>query len=161
MTVSTLKGTHVLWAVIGFLVAIFLANAIFIALALGTFPGQVVEKPYESGLKFNDVLKAKTEQAALGWTAEIEQAGLENGEAEITIRFQSAAGAVLHGLKVVGELRRPASGGGDRALPFVESADGVYVVRVGKVGEGVWNLTVTAAAATGENFTLEKRLILQ
>lgn len=161
MTVSTIKGAHVLWVIIGFFAAIFLANGIFIALALGTFPGQVVEKPYESGLKFNDVLKAKTEQAALGWSADIERAAIANGEAEIAIRFRTATGANLHGLTVVGELRRPASDGGDRALSFVEDAEGAYKVRAETIGEGVWDLTANAAAATGERFTLKRRLILQ
>lgn len=161
MSDSTIKGAHVLATVIGFFAVILAANGIFITMALRTFPGQVVEKPYEAGVRYNEALAAKAAQEKLEWTADIERAVLNDGAAEIAVRFLSAAGDTLHGLDVEGTMRRPASDRADRELTFVPSSDGAYSVRLEDVGEGAWDLTATATALTGERFTLEKRLILQ
>lgn len=161
MRVNQLKGAHVLAMIAVFFVVIFAANAVFIALALESFPGQVVDKPYEVGVRYNEALEAKAVQEALGWTAEIERAALDGDEAAIAIRFRSATGETLYGLDVNGELRRPANDGEDHALAFAPGEDGAYVVWARNVGEGAWDLTAWAEAPGGESFMLEKRLILQ
>lgn len=161
MKLKELKGGHVFAMIAVFFAVIFVANAAFITLALDTFPGQVVDKPYERGVKYNEVLAAKAEQEALGWSAEIERASLSGNEAEIVVRFRSPAGETLYGLNVSGVLRRPASDKGDHALAFVPGDDGAYIVWAESIGGGAWDLTARAEAANGETFTLEKRLILQ
>lgn len=161
MNIDQLKGSHVLAMIAAFFAVIFAANAVFIALALESFPGQVVDKPYEAGVKYNETLEAKAAQEALGWTAEIERAALDGEEAAIAIRFRSAAGDTLYGLEVSGELRRPASDGDDHALAFAPGEDGAYIVWAKNIGEGAWDLTARAEAPGGESFRLEKRLILQ
>lgn len=161
MKAKPLKGAHVLAMVAAFFVVIFVANGVFITLAVESFPGQVIDKPYEAGVRYNETLDAKAAQDALGWTAEIERAARDGDEAAIAIRFRSAAGDTLYGLEVNGELRRPASDGDDRALAFSPGEDGAYIVWAKNVGEGAWDLTARAEGPGGESFTLEKRLILQ
>ena len=161
MHAKTLKGSHVLAIALAFLAVILAANAVFITLAIKTFPGQVVDKPYEQGLRFNEQIAAKSRQAALGWTADIDRATIVNGDAEIEIRFASSSGDPLHGLAIEGQLRRPAAKGEDKALVFESGSSGAYIAKVGGVEMGAWDLTVTATAQTGETFALKKRLILE
>lgn len=161
MKVDQLKGAHVLAMIAVFFVVIFAANAVFIALAVESFPGQVVDKPYEAGVRYNATLEARAAQQALGWTAEIERAARDGDEAAIVIRFRSASGEALYDLEVSGELRRPASDGDDHALAFAPGEDGAYIVWAKNVSEGAWDLTARAAGPSGEIFMLEKRLILQ
>lgn len=161
MKIDQIRGVHVVAMIAAFFVVVFAANAVFIALAVESFPGQVVDKPYEAGVRYNETLAARGAQEALGWSAEVERAELDGGEAAIAIRFRSASGDTLYDLDVSGELRRPANDGDDHALAFAPGEDGAYIVWAKNVGEGAWDLSARADGPGGETFRLQKRLILQ
>lgn len=156
-----LTGGHVLAITLGFFAAVFAVNGIFVTLALDTFPGLVIDKPYEHGVKYNEVLREKAKQAALGWSAEIERASLVDRQAEIALRLRAASGDALHGLDVSGQLRRPADADHDKAFSFAPAEDGAYVAHIDDVDAGLWELEATAKSAGGETFKLEKKLVLR
>jgi nitrogen fixation protein FixH len=163
MMTSTAKltGKHVLAIIVAFFLTIIAANAIFITLAVKSFPGEQEKKSYLQGLAFNDRIAERQAQAALGWRAEITGASLHDGVAEIDLSFVSATSAPIASLDVSGALLRPAVDGADHALAFEQIGPGRYRAIVDNVAQGAWRLEVVATGAQGEKFLLEKRLTLE
>lgn len=160
-TTSRLTGKHVLAIIVAFFLTIIVANAIFITLAVKTFPGEQEKKSYLQGLAFNQKIAEREAQKALGWNAEIAGASLRNGVAEIDLLFVSAMSAPIASLNVSGALRRPAADGADHALVFEQIEPGRYRTRANNVEPGAWRLEATATGSRGEKFALEKRLTLE
>jgi len=156
-----LTGAHVFAMLVAFFLAIIIANAIFITLAIRSFPGEQEKKSYLQGLAFNDRLAAREAQERLGWKAEIAGARLEDGKAEVVLRFRSAAGAPISGLTITGRLARPADDDSDHALAFLATAPGRYSASVDGLAPGAWRLTAAASNERGDRFALEKRLTLE
>ncbi|PQA88879.1 FixH family protein [Hyphococcus luteus] len=154
-------GRFVLFSLIGFFLAVFIANGIFITLALESFPGEQEKKSYVQGLAYNDTLEARAEQEALGWTAELTALELEGEKAAIELTFKSASGAPISTLAVDGLLARPVDADHDRAVDFEPTGSGRYLAEVDGVAAGVWRLEATAKGQTGERFFLEKRLTIK
>lgn len=155
-----LTGRHVLAIIVVFFLTIIAANAIFITYAVKSFPGEQEKKSYLQGLAFNDHLKARKTQAALGWTAEIASARLENAHAEIDLYFASSAAPIVD-LEISGQLARPADDESDHSLSFEQVAAGRYRAIVDGVEPGIWRLDATAKNQRGDAFALEKRLTLE
>jgi nitrogen fixation protein FixH len=156
-----LKGGHVLAIVAVFISSIIVANAIFITLALRTFPGVTTGKPYLEGVRYNDRLAEKARADALGWTASIEEVVRDEGRARIVLALKDADGAPLRGLDLGGELRRPAHEGEDRRIDFAALSDGTYEATLNGVEPGLWILTAAAEGPAGEIFRMETRLVLE
>ena len=161
MTGFRVTGRFVLFSIVGFFLAIFIANGIFITLAVKSFPGEQEEKSYLQGIAYNKTLEARAEQAALGWTAELTDLRLEGGVAAVELSFASASGTPLSGLAVSGVLARAVDDDHDRAVEFVPVGGGRYVAEIDGVAPGAWRLQATAAGVSGESFVLEKRLMLE
>ncbi len=64
-----ITGWHVLAGMILFFSTIIAVNAVFISLAVQSFPGEDQRRSYVQGLEYNDVIAQRRAQAALGWTA--------------------------------------------------------------------------------------------
>ncbi len=151
-------GRFVLFSLLGFFLAVFIANGIFITLAVKSFPGEQEKKSYVQGIAYNDTLEARAEQAALGWTAELTTLDLQGDKAAIELTFRSSSGAPISTLAVEGLLARPVDAEHDRAVDFEPTGGGRYLAQVDGVAPGVWRLQATAKGQTGESFVLEKRL---
>lgn len=158
---AKLTGKHVLAIIVAFFLTVIAANAIFITLAVKSFPGEQEKKSYLQGLAFNDRIAEREAQAALGWRAEIAAASLRGGVAEIDLSFVSTASAPITSLEVSGTLLRPADDGADHALVFEQVEPGRYRATVDGVAPGAWRLEAVATGAHGEKFLLEKRLTLE
>lgn len=158
MTVATLTGRHVLLLLIAFFGTIIAANAVFISLAVKSFPGVETERPFEEGKAFNDKLAARAAGRALGWRASIETA--REDQARLELSFVGRSGVPLGGLTVVGALRRPANAAGDQTLMFLEKGGGVYAAEAINAQAGAWILSATATAPTGETLEIRQRIIL-
>lgn len=156
-----LTGGHVLAMLIAFFLAIIIANAIFITLAIRSFPGEQEKKSYLQGLAYNDRIAAREAQTRLGWTAEIAGSRLQDGRAEFVLHFKSAGGAPISGLTITGRLARPADDGSDHALTFLAVAPGRYAAIVDGIEPGAWRLFAAAGDERGDSFALEKRLTLE
>jgi nitrogen fixation protein FixH len=147
----TLKGWHVLVAMVMFFGIIFAVNTVFITTALNTFPGEETRRSYVQGLEYNQVIEARRAQAELGWSASANLA-----EERVLIEVRDADGAPVTGLRLIGELQHPANMSADRDLVLTEVRDGVYAAGAGDLPDGRWTL---AARAEGETpFELETQL---
>jgi nitrogen fixation protein FixH len=149
----TINGRHVLAGLVLFFAVIIGVDALFISLAYRTFSGEVAGNPYEAGLEYNRTLALRARQAALGWTATIDQAGGET----IVVHVADRSGAPLTGLAVTGALRRPATSRGQRTLSFTAGAEGDY--RAAAVLDGAWDLHVTIRDGQGALFEADRRLV--
>lgn len=83
------------WAFVGFFVLLFVVQGSFVTLAIRTFPGLVTDRPYATGLSYNEVLKEQTAEAALGW--QVETAFTADGplSGNLTVTVRDAQGQPL------------------------------------------------------------------
>lgn len=154
-------GRFVLFSIVGFFLTIFIANGIFVTLALESFPGEEEKKSYLQGLAYNDTLEARAAQEALGWTADLTELRFESGKAAIELTFKSASGTSISTLVLKGVLARAVDDDHDRAVEFVSTGGGRYLAEIDDIAPGFWKLHATATGDAGENFVLEKRLTLK
>ena len=147
-----ITGWHVLAGMIIFFATIIAVNAVFISLALQSFPGEDQRRSYVQGLEYNDVIAQRRAQAALGWTAAVNLA-----EDRVLIRVTDAEDQPVMGLALTGVLRHPANTDLDHALTFNEARPGVYSAPVEDLTEGGWTLHAEAVDADAP-FVLEREL---
>ncbi len=150
-----LKGWHVLAALLAFFGADIAVNAYFMITAYRTFPGETSVTPYEDGLAYDDTLNQLHAQEALGWRI---SAGAAD-PAHLRVQASDRAGAPLRGLGVSGELLRPATESGRKAMAFKETAPGIYAAAAGPLS-GAWDLHLTLIDAHGRKALAERRLVL-
>lgn len=156
-----LNGKHVLAILAGFFLTVIIANSIFIAFAIRSFPGEQEKKSYLQGLAYNDRIAEREAQDMLGWTVRIADAALSGNRSAIELEFLSATSAPISGLKISGLLVRPASDDSDRNFDFTDVGGGRYQATIDGTSPGVWRFEATAMSESGEEFRLEKRLILR
>ena len=154
-TAGPVRGRHVLMAVAGFFALVIGLDSLFVVWAVGSFPGEISERPYEDGLAFNRTLEARRAQAALGWTAKVVQ-GARPGE--ISVRFADAAGAPLKELRVKAAFARPATQAGARSTTLRMQEAGTYAGGP-TLAPGAWDLTLTAVDERGRGFEARRRLV--
>ena len=146
-----LKGWHVLAAFVAFFGVVFTVNAIFITVALDTFPGEETRRSYVQGLAYNDVLAERQAQAALGWSAVTNLT-----PTQVLVAVNDADGAPVSNLQFTGTLQHPANMQLDRTLAFEELRPGVYAAGVQDLEDGLWTLSAEAEGDTP--FALEREL---
>ena len=150
-----IKGWHVLAAMLLFFGGDIVVNTLFMVDAYKTYPGESSLTPYEDGLAYNAALQQRQAQAALGWRI---SAG-SVGDQGLQVQVVDKAGAPLRGLRVSGELQRPATEAGSRTVALQETAPGVYTAVAAGL-HGAWDLNVTALDGQGRKALADRRLIL-
>lgn len=156
-------GRFVLVSLIGFFLCIVAANAIFISLAVKTFPGEQVDKSYLQGVNYNDTIAARRAQESLGWKAAIGVARIGE-DARIELTFRDRDGAPLADLEVSGMLGRPADNNDDRTLEFTAQGDGAYAALVKALPGGLWRLETQAQGFSGDErstMKIETRIAIE
>uniref|UniRef100_UPI003BA99F35 FixH family protein n=1 Tax=Stappia sp. TaxID=1870903 RepID=UPI003BA99F35 len=160
-----ITGRTVLFWLIGFFTVVFVANAIFIQLALDSFPGVTSDSAYEDGLAYNSTLAAARDQAALGWEVAGEVSRVEGTpDAMISVNARDADNAPIAGLLVTAKLQRAASPEAPRTLVLQEGEVGRYTVDVAGLESGNWLLELVAARGEGDarqEFRSENRIFLR
>ncbi|NRG19566.1 FixH family protein [Rhizobiales bacterium] len=153
-------GRTVLIWLCGFFGAIFAANAVFIWLALGSFPGVAVESSYKAGLTYNEEIAASKEQAKRHWGVEANVKRRADGTADIGILARDEAGSPLSGLAFTATFIRPASAQAYRTVTLSEGESGSYTGIASGVSEGRWILELEAEGADGVVFRSRNRMFL-
>jgi nitrogen fixation protein FixH len=152
-----LKGWHVLAILLVTFGAVFAVNGAFIYRAYATFPGEVVEKPFEEGVGFNGEIHRRAAARALGWKAELTD-HVEGGRAELTLAMRDAQGRPLSGLHPVGQISRTVTLSGRQSVRFIETEAGVYAANV-VAPTGLSELELKAKGPSGADFELEQRFV--
>lgn len=144
----TLRGGHVLAGLLLFFAAIIAINVAFAVAAVRTFPGEDERRSYTQGLHYNDVLAARREQAAIGWSARSELVRDDRG-ARLVVHLSDRAGAPIEAATVTGVLRWPPNESGDRQLIFIAEGEGAYAADLGALTPGRWDLRARAENNSG------------
>ncbi|MBA5776147.1 FixH family protein [Stappia sp. F7233] len=164
--IRVVTGRTVLFWLLGFFLVVSAANAVFIWLALGSFPGVVVESSYEAGLRYNGEIARSKAQADLGWQVDAHVERQADGTADILVTAKDEAGNPLSGLLLKATLTRPASDGDARVVILAEGETGRYSGLAESIDAGQWLLDLEAdgpAAGGGDNtvFRSHNRLFLK
>lgn len=158
---KSITGKTVLVWLFGFFGVIFAANAAFIYLALGTFPGVVVESSYEAGQVYNEEIAAAKAQAGLNWqvTSEFVRSGETGGK--LVVSAADAGGAPLYGVQIDALLRSPVHEGADVEALLKADGGGRYVADLENVTPGNWTLILEISKDGTRKFRSENRIFLK
>lgn len=152
-----LKGWHVLAILIATFGAVFAVNGVFMYRAYATFPGEVVEKPFEEGVGFNGEIHRRAAAQALGWKARLTD-HVAGGRAKLTLAIRDATGGPVAGLQPVGQISRTVTLSGRQTVTFHETQPGVYAASVVALS-GLSELELKAKGPNGADFELEQRFV--
>ncbi len=157
-----LTGKHVLMAICGFFAVIFLANGVFLTLAIRSYPGEYEKKSYLQGKNYNALLRQRQTQAALGWNVSIEQFDVSDKGSSLMLKFSRQDGTPLSALMVEGSLSRPTDNHADQLASFEETTTaGLYRATFDELAQGQWRLEAEAVDGTGRQFEVATKVIAQ
>ena len=125
------KGTWVLLSFAAFFGVIVAVNAVFITLALETHSGVVVERPYERGLAFNEILEKARAQADIEYDV-----SYEGGVLRLSLPVTTAEVAAL--------FMRQVKGGDDFEMVLAHRGGGVYEAVPEMPLPGAWRVRLKA-----------------
>lgn len=118
---------------VGGMLITFAVNGVLIWSSLSTFTGTTVERPYERGRQYNEVLEEAARQDALGVRFSVRaEAG------RLTVSAARQDGTAVGGI-LVGELERPLDGS-HAPVSFSPSQPGVWRADVTGLRSGQWDL---------------------
>src|SRR5690606_3482758 len=100
-------GKLVLLILVMFFLVIFTVDAIFIYNAEKSWRGIVTEDSYRKGLHYNQTIESARKQAALGWKADINYIGPDNGQGILAVVLRDKNGRIINNGKVSARLIRP------------------------------------------------------
>lgn len=153
-------GWHVLAVFLGLFGVMLAVNILFVVLALKTFSGET-DHAYINGLKFNETLAAKAQQAQMGWTMSLSLQRPAGGGAIFEARLNDKDGAPLTGAAMQGSLGRTTATHEDRSLRFEETAPGIYRAVIADLRPGRWRFAAQATMPGAAKFETETTLSLR
>jgi len=156
-TKGELTGRHVLLAVIAFFGVLICINGVFIYAAVGTFRGEDVARSYRQGLDYNQTIEARRDQAALGWSAEIQTETLENEIRQITVVLTDALGQPVAYDQIEGRLRHPVDSSLDIHFETATEISGALKLSV-PAGR---RILIASAIVDGQAFNFRKSLVFE
>ncbi|WP_428642669.1 FixH family protein [Roseibium sp.] len=156
-----LTGRTVLFWLLGFFGVIFAANAVFIYLALGSFPGVVVESSYEAGQAYNQEIAAAKDQEKLNWQVSGEFVRTGDGAGKLVVSAADADGSPLYGVELQALLRNPVHDGADVEVAFTADGGGRYVGEVENLAAGNWTLVLEINRDGERKFKSENRIFVK
>ncbi|MEO0978715.1 MAG: FixH family protein [Pseudomonadota bacterium] len=157
---KAITGRTVLAWLICFFGVVFTANGIFLYLALGSFPGVVVDSSYEAGQAYNQEIAAAKAQAGLGWQVSSEIVRTSPDSAKLVVSAMDAQGTPLYGIAVTAVLRHPAQENEDVTAVLRADGGGRYVGDIDEVASGNWTLVLEIEQDGSRRFKSENRMFI-
>jgi nitrogen fixation protein FixH len=154
-------GKTVLAWFLGFFGVVFAANAVFLYLAFGSFPGVVVNSSYEAGQTYNQEISAARAQAQLNWqiTSEITR-GIDAG-GRLLVTAVDAQGTPIYGVSIHATLRHPAQENADLEVSLRADGGGRYLGEFENLPEGNWTLVLEVKQDGIRKFKSENRVFVK
>ena len=148
------KSAWIPWVFVGAMLVVIAVNAVMVTFAIQSYSGLAVDKPYERGVHYNDVLAAQRGQDALGWRVSV---NVEAGQ--LVLRIQDRDGQPLNRIGITGRLERPVSNDAPLPLLFTAMGDGRFVAPLTTPHPGQWD--VKAALRHGDDqYLLVQRILV-
>ena len=148
------KSNWIPWIFVGAMLIVIAVNAVMVTYAITSFSGLAVDKPYERGVHYNEVLAAQHGQDALGWRLSVNVEG-----PQLVLRVQDRDGNPLEGLGITGRLERPVNNDAPLPLGFTSMGEGRYVAQLHVPHLGQWDLKA-AVRHGSEQYLLVQRVIV-
>lgn len=142
-----MTGRTVLGWIIGFFAVIFLANAVFLWLAISSFSGIEATSAYKAGQTFASDKAMAEAQAERGWKVSTEIVRAGTG-ADVRLSARDIAGAPVGGVRFLAVFKRPVDDGHDVTVDLQEREIGVYRGHVDNIDAGQWNVVISAQAVS-------------
>ncbi|MCX2723600.1 FixH family protein [Roseibium salinum] len=158
---GTITGKTVLAWLLGFFGVVFAANGVFVYLAVGSFPGVVVDSSYEAGQSYNQEIAAAKAQEQLHWQVSSELVRVGPDGARLMITAADAGGGALYGLSVNALLRNPVQETADVKVRLAPDGGGRYVGEVDHVPAGNWMLILEIEQDGQRKFRSENRIFVK
>jgi nitrogen fixation protein FixH len=130
-------GWHMLAVVLLFFGVVIGANVVLAVTATGTFPGLVVHNSYVASQEYNDLLAEARTREGVAWRMD-----LDAPDGVVNVRFVDGDGRSQHYLLVTALAGRPSSALEDRAIEFIETAEGYRSPE--PLSPGLWEIDVEA-----------------
>lgn len=137
-------GLRFMWLIATGMFVVIVVNTAMYALAVGTFPGVVMERDDGAVDLCIANFAAARERQALGWQADLEYRLLESGRMQIDTDLIGADGQPLAGLLVSAKIWRPTHEGFDRTVTLWEVFPGRYSGELGLPLSGQWDIRLNA-----------------
>ncbi len=153
ITAADRRSSWIPWIFVVGMAVVVVVNGVLITVALRTFPGLVVQRPYDRGLAYNDELRRSQAQAALGW-----QVSLRYLDDNLTVRIVDASGATVTGLAVHATLSRPLEEGVSLDVDLMPLGNS-YRAALALPKRGQWEARIGATGPAGE-FRASYRLMV-
>lgn len=135
---NTRRSRWIPWIFVGGFAVVLAANAIMIAMAVGTFSGLTAREPYTKGLRFNEQLRQIEAQGKLGWrvSSRFAPTGARTGDLMVEITERSGTG--LAGARVTVTFIRPLERKRDVAVALEALGGGRYRAQADLPLPGLW-----------------------
>src|SRR5512146_1356947 len=104
-----------------------------------SFEGIVVDKPYETGLAWDE---AERQKAKLGWKVDVEGTRFRTGENELIIDAVDRSGKPLADAVVTATVSRPSTRDLDKTYAAVRQKSGRYRALIVFPLYGAWDITI-------------------
>lgn len=135
------RGRWIPWTYAGGMLVVIAVNAVLITAAFRSFPGLVVQRPYDRGIAYNDQLRQSRAQTGLGWTIRLHYAS-----GRLAVQILDAGGNSVPALDMRATLTRPLEAGSAVAVQLTPSADG-YAAEIAPLRRGQWDIALDVAKA--------------
>ncbi len=137
------------WYFVAFFGFVAAVNAVMVTIAIRTHSGVVTEHPYEKGLAYNAVVRAEKQQAALGWSSQMDY---KNGALHFTLH--DANHQRITPERASATITRPTTSGMD----FTVTLNGIKTPIVFPIA-GLWEVQVDVSHA-GTHYQQRKRIVV-
>jgi nitrogen fixation protein FixH len=137
------------WTFVGGMAVVVAVNAVMVWFALSTFTGTTVDRSYERGRRYNEVIAEADRQARIGWRFALawEPAGDGSLAGRLVLTATDAALAPLDRLGIDASLLRPLERPQPIALGFTQVGPGRYVAPATLPKPGQWEVRLEARRA--------------
>jgi nitrogen fixation protein FixH len=158
---SQRRSAWIPWAFVGFMGFVFAVNGVMVWLALSTFTGTTVDRAYERGRHYNQVLAEAERQKALGWRLELAWTARAATRGELVVTARDAAGAPLDRLSLQGVALRPLERPEPIPLALAEVGRGRYVGVLDLPKAGQWEIRLEARRGAQGPVELSERIVVR
>lgn len=138
---------------------VVVANGVMAWLAVSTFTGTTVERAYERGRHYNQVLAEAERQRALGWRLELAWTPAAEARGELVVIARDAAGAPLDRLSLRGVALRPLERPEPIPVALGEVGRGRYVGTLALPKPGQWEIRIEARRGAQGPVELSERIV--
>ncbi|MGE0154886.1 MAG: FixH family protein [Reyranellaceae bacterium] len=140
------------WVFVGAMAVVVAVNGGLVYFAIREPVGIIVKNPYQDGLRYNEKLAERREQAALGWQVAAAVDGKAGaGPFDVRIEARDRSGSPLSALSGKVRFERPVERLGAIETELTPLGNGQYVAAVRLPRPGQWELTVDFTDGTAQH----------